>query len=215
MNNIPSMRAAGKFVAEAPFDKVVNPAVFYTVEATRTIPEMQALKLDLFKLVYVPLGYDPANPEHVTEVNGLIETGIAQNAVVVILTSRGNPRVHVLSTYIKSFPIADGVIYERMGLVVDLGPCPPAMKDKINNAIAHMESYVKATLGIKSPNVTLGTVPVRGYVSKDTADAWEHSRQLAITEEPSDVIIIENLKRQVAELQAYVLELEDVVKNKP
>lgn len=213
-NNIPSIKAAGKFVVSAPFDKSVNPATFYVVEAIRTIPEMQALKLDLFKIVYEPLGYKQDNPTDVAYVNGEIEKGIADGAVVVTLTSRGKPPAYALSTYIVSFPIADGVIYERLGLVVDLGPCPPSMKEVVNNALAHMENYVKATLGIKNPNAQLGTVPVRGYVSKETAKAWDVSRKLAITEEPSDTIIIEQLKKENAEQFAYIKELEAALKAK-
>lgn len=213
-NNIPSINAGGKYTASAPFDKVVNPSVFYVAEAIRTIPEMLALKLDLFNLIYVPMGYSKEKPDDVTYVNGEIEQGTAQGAVVVTLTSRGKPPVYVLSTYILSFPVADGVIYERLGMVVDLGPCPPSMKDRVNNGLAHMEAYVKACFGIENPNATLGSVPIRGYVSKETAAAWEKSRLLAITDEPSDVIIIENLKKQVAEQQAYILELEAAVKAK-
>lgn len=215
-NNIPSLRAAGKFVVDAPFTKVVSDTTFYTVEATRTIPEIQALKdADLFAMVYAPLGYDKTKPEDVTEVNGLIETAISQNAAVVTLTSRGRGALHVLSTYIKSFPLADGVIYERLGIVADLGPCPPSMKERINNAVAHFESYIKGAFGIEQPNVTIGTVPIRGYVSKEVAEAWENSRQLRITQEPSDTIIIEALRRQVVELQTYVAKLEDAIKNTP
>lgn len=216
-NNIPSLRAAGKFVVDAPFTKVVSDTGFYTVEAVRTIPEMQAIRpaINLFALIYAPLGYDKDKPEDVAEVNALLETGISQNAAVVTLTSRGRGPVNVLSTYIKSFPLADGVIYERLGIVLDLGPCPPAMKEQVNNALVHFESYIKGAFGIEQPNATLGTVPIRGYVSKETATAWEKSRQNRIIDEPSDTIIIEKQRQQIAELQTYVKKLEDTIKNNP
>ncbi|QDJ96945.1 hypothetical protein PQC07_gp060 [Aeromonas phage D3] len=214
-NNIPSIRAAGKFVAEAPFDKVVKEDVFYSVEANRTIPEMQALKLDLFKIIYEPLGYSKDDPNHVSEVNSQIETAISQNAVVVSLASRGRGPTYVLSTYIKSFPVADGVIYERVGIVADLGSCPPHLKDRVNNAVAYIDEYLKGAFGIQNPNVVVTTVPTRGYVSKLEAEAWEQSRQNRITDEPSATIIIEQQRQQILELQTYVKELEDVIKNNP
>lgn len=208
-NNIPSIRAAGKYVVSGPYDKVVSPDTFYTAEAIRTIPEMQALKLDLFKLVFSPAGYDQASAD--TEISKAIE----DNAVVVALTSRARAPVYVLSTYIISFPVANGVIYERLGATVDLGPCPPSMKDKINTLVEHMNEYVKGAFGIQTPNTTIGTVPVRGYVSKDTADTWEASRKLRITQESSDTLQLEMLKKENAELKIYIESLEATIKSKP
>lgn len=207
-NNIPSIRAAGKYVVSGPYDKVVDPSVFYTAEAIRTLPEMQALKLNLFELVFQPVGYDQAGAD------AEISKAIADGAVVVALTSRGRAPVYVLSTYIVSFPVANGVIYERLGVTVDLGPCPPSMKDRINTLVEHINEYVKGAFGIENPNATIGTVPIRGYVSKDTAEAWEKSRQLRITQEPSDTVQVEMLKKENAELKIYIASLEEIVKNK-
>lgn len=205
------MRAAGKYVVSGPYDKVVDPDIFYTAEAIRTLPEMQAIRpqINLFELVFKPVGYDEATAD--TEIT----KAIADNAVVVTLTSRGRPPVYVLSTYIISFPVANGVIYERMGVTVDLGPCPPSMKDKINNLIVHMNEYVKGAFGIENPNASMGTIPLRGYVAKDTAEAWEASRQLRITQEPSDTVQLEIYKKENAELKIYITSLEEALKKKP
>lgn len=205
MNNIPSIRSAGKFVANLPYDKVVNPEVFYTVEAVRTLPEMQSLNIDLFATVFQPAGYttEQAHQE--------IQTAIDNKAVVVSLTSRGRGPVYVLSTYLKSIPLLDGVIYENLALIVSLGPCPPSMKDRVNNAIEHINNYVKASLGIKEPSTVLGTIPTRGYVSKETAANWENSRQLQITEEPSDTLKLTEANKTISELQIYIKELEATI----
>lgn len=205
MNNIPSIRSAGKFVANAPYDKVVSPDVFYTVEAIRTIPEMQALKIDLFTTVFQPVEYTAEQAQQE------IQAGIDAKAVVVSLTSRGRAPVYVLSTFLKSIPLLDGVIYENIALIVSLGPCPPSLKDKLNNAIEHMNNYVKDSIGIKDPNTTIGTIPTRGYVSKETAEAWEKSRLLQITEEPSDAVKLAEANRIINEQSAYIKQLEDTI----
>lgn len=207
MNNIPSIRSAGKFVAEAPYDRVVSPDVFYTVEAVRTIPEMQALKIDLFKVVFQPAGY---TAEQATQE---IQAGIDNKAVVVSLTSRGRAPVYVLSTFLKSIPLLDGVIYENIALIVNLGPCPPVLKDRINAAIEHINNYVKESIGIKDPETTIGTIPTRGYVSKETAASWENSRQLQITAEPSDTVKLTEAQRTISELKTYIAELETTITN--
>ncbi|QDJ96717.1 hypothetical protein PS2_0208 [Aeromonas phage PS2] len=205
MNNIPSIRSAGKFVADVPYDKVVNPEVFYTVEAIRTLPEMQALKIDLFTTVFQPVGYTTEQAQQE------IQTAIDNKAVVVSLTSRGRGPVYVLSTFLKSIPLLDGVIYENLALIVSLGACPPSMKDRINVAIEHINNYIKECVGINDPNTTLGTIPTRGYVSKETADSWERSRQLQITEEPSDTVKLAEANKTISELQTYIEELEATI----
>lgn len=206
-NIIPAIEAAGKFEASAPFDTIVNPDIFYTVEAIRTIPEMQARKLDMFKDVFEPAGVTAE------EYQETLETAISENAVVITLTSRGAPPINLLSTSLISFPMVDGVIYERYCIISDLGACPPALAGVINSAIDHFNSYIKASLGIANPTTVLGTIPTRGYVSKEQADAWENTRREAITTEPSDVVRIEKLVTENQQLYAYVKELEDRIKS--
>lgn len=205
MNNIPSIRSAGKFVANVPYDKVVNPEVFYTVEAVRTLPEMQALNIDLFTTVFQPAGYTTEQTQQE------IQTAIDNKAVVVSLTSRGRGPVYVLSTFLKSIPLLDGVVYENLALIVSLGACPPSMKDRLNVAIEHINNYIKESVGIKEPNTTLGTIPTRGYVSRETAENWERSRQLQITEEPSDTVKLTEANKTISELQTYIKELEATI----
>lgn len=207
-NLIPAVWAAGSFEAENPFSTVVDPKVFYTVEAVRTIPEMQADNDDIYKLVFQPVG--------VTEdqYQSQLEQAISSSAVVIVLTSRGRPKVHVLSTYLKSFPLVDGVIYERVCIISDLGACPPAFKDRINSVIAHFNQYIKTAVGIQDPKTVIGTMPTRGYVSKEQADAWENTRQKTITQNPSDVVRIEELTTENQQLYAYIKQLEDQLKAK-
>lgn len=206
MNNIiPSLRSAGKFVAEAPFNQVVDETRFYTVEAIRTIPEMQALKLDLFKLVFQPVGYSQEDYQI------QLQNAIDNKAAVISLTSRGKGPVYILSTFLKSFPVIDGVVYEHVALITSLGACPPSMKEKINNAIEHFNNYIKGSFGIDNPTTTIGTIPTRGYVSREDAVAWENSRQLAINEEPSDAVKVAQLEKENIELKAYIAELEATI----
>ncbi|AEV89695.1 putative virion structural protein [Pseudomonas phage OBP] len=205
-NIIPAVYAAGSFEALPPFTNVVDPKIFYTVEAVRTVPEMQALKVDLFKTVFAPAGVDE------TTYKDMVAKAISDDAVVVSLTSRGREPVYVLSTYIKSFPLVDGVIYERMCIITDLGACPPATRDRINAALEHFANYVKKSMGIANPKVSLGTMPTRGYVSKEQAEAWEKTRQTAIVEEPSDLVRAEKLTVENQQLYAYIAELEGQLK---
>lgn len=207
-NIIPAIWAAGKFEANPPFNQVVNADRYYTVEATRTVSEMQALKVDLFTLIFQPVGIAQE------AYQDLVDTAKSANAVIITLTSKDAAPVYVLSTYLKSFPLVDGVIYERVCIIADLGACPPTLKDRVNSAIDHFKNYIKDSIGISDARVTIGTVPLRSYVSKEQALAWEGTRAAAITNEPSDALQLEKANKTIAALQTYIGELEGILKAK-
>lgn len=207
-NLIPAPWAAGSFEANAPFNLVVSPEIFYTVEAIHTVQEMLAAKDDIYTLVLQPAGITQDQSQQ------YIDEAVSNEAVVITLTSRGAAPVRLLSTYLKSFPLVDGVIYERYCIISDLGACPPSLKDRINSAIDHFNEYLKNAVGIATPRTVLGTIPTRAYVSKEQADGWEKTRQAAITENPSDVVRIEALTTENQQLYAYITQLENQLKAK-
>lgn len=200
-NLIPAIYSAGSFEAINPFDKVVDPTKYYTVEAVRTIPEMQAMKLNLYELVFKPIGVAEADYQTV------LDRAIGMNAVIVALTSRNAQTVYVVSSYFKSFPMVDGVRYERMALIVDLGPCPPGLKDVLTQAQDDIRDYVENAVGITS-QIRLGVIPTTGYVSKSQADVFENARKNKIKDNTNNVARVRELETTVSALQQQVLELE-------
>ena len=200
-NNIPAVFAAGSFEAIAPFDTVVKPNVYYTVEAVRTIKEMQALKLNMYDLIFKPVGVKEE------DYQTILNRAISINAVVVCLTAHNKDRVYVLSDYLKSFPLVDGVSYERMCLIVDLGACPPSLKDELSSTQNYIQQYVKATMGIDS-TVNLGTVPTVGYVSYEQYQTNETTRKNAITNTSNYVADNNAYKQQIIDKDNYIAYLE-------
>lgn len=200
-NLIPGMRAAGKFEAIAPFDRVVNPNVFYAVEAQRTIPEMQGLNINIWARVFQPLGILEA------DYPAYVAAAISAQAVVLSLIPRTGAPVYVLSTYLKSFPLVDGWSYERMCLVADMGALPPDLKPAFDQAKEHLQQYILANYGIES-TVQIGTIPVIGYLSQFEHDTMETTRKNRITDTSNDIATIRTLEAQVASKDAYIRELE-------
>lgn len=200
-NPIPSIRAAGRFEAKAPFDVVVDKDKYYTVEAVRTIPEMEGLKIDVYSRVFKPIGLT------VEDYPAVLERAKSQKAVVITLTDRAGTPTYVVSSYLTSFPVVDGVSYERMCVVVDLGPCDPSMRDIIQPTLDHFKSYVEATVGITT-NPVLGTIPTLGYVSKAQHDALEANRKSKIIDSSSDVVRNRELEAQIIQLKNYIADLE-------
>lgn len=205
-NLIPAVWAEGSFEANSPFNTIVDPAVFYTVESVDTVQMLLAEKVDIWKLVLEPVGIAQ------DQAQTYIDQAITDEAVVIALTSRGNKPVYVLSTYMKSFPLVDGVILEHICIIADLGACPPGFKDRINAAVEHINNYIKTSIGIQNPRTTIGVVPTRAYISKEQSDAWEKTRQQAITENPSDLARNEKLVTENQQLYAYINELEERLK---
>jgi len=206
-NLIPSMDARGRFEALAPFDSVVDEAKYYTVEAIRNIHEMEALKVDLFTLVFQPAGYTTEN------FSAALERARKDGAKVLSLLDRSDVATYVLTTFLKSFPLVDGVSYERMCAIVDFGACPPSMKQILSQELEHIKNHVSANVGIET-TVTLGTIPTIGYVSKDQADAYERTRQQNISNSTNDVAKIRELEAKLVKKDAYIQQLEAALANR-
>lgn len=200
-NVIPGMRAGGKFEASAPFDRVVNPNVFYTVEAQRTIPEMQGLNINIYQRVFMPLGILEA------DYQTYITAAIAAGAVVISLIPRTGAPVYVLSTYLTAFPLVDGWSYERMCLVADMGALPPDLKPAFDQAKEHFQQYILAHYGIES-RIQIGTIPVVGYLSQFEHDTMETTRKNRITDSTNDIATIRALEAQIVTKDAYIRDLE-------
>lgn len=205
MSNTPAPWMAGSFEAEPPFNNVVQSDVYYTVEAIRTIPEMQSDSVDIYKEVFKPIGVVEA------DATTIIERGIENKALIVKLTSKGNPPVYVVSTYLKGLPIIDGVVLEHLCIITDCGSVSPDMKDKMMNALAHFDNYMKDSFGMTAKS-TIGYIPSRSYITKEQAELNETARQNAITDEPSDIVKYETLVIKSQAQEAYIKELEDALK---
>lgn len=207
-NIIPQLYAQGSFEANPPFDSVVSPSAFYTVKGVNSPVQLQADKQDLFKLVWEPAGV--AEADYQQQLNALINI----DGAIVVLTSKNSPPVYVPSTYIKSFPLVDGVIYEHLCIITDCGSVPPGFKDVLNSAVDHFNNYMKDNYGLENPRTVLGTIATRGYVPKEQADAWENTRQSKIKENPSDLVRLNSANSTIAQMSAYIKELEDALIDK-
>lgn len=201
-NIIPSINAAGSFTALAPFDKVVDPSIYYTVVDVSTINNFQTNANNLYSKMFEPIGVAEADYPTV------LSRALALNAVVVTLSSKNNPDIYVLTNFFSSFPLVDGVVYENISVVASLGAVPPGLKNVCNTLVDHLKSYIQANLGIANPVVFLGSVPTKGYVSKDDADTFESTRQAAINLTTNDVSLLNQATTTIDKQRTYILELE-------
>ena len=198
---IPALRVTGRFEAADPFTRVINPMATYTVEAIRTVGEMQGLNINIYQRVFAPLGVD--QPTYLTMLEQIIQ---AEGVIITLIPRKGAP-VYVVSTYLKSFPLVDGFLYERMVVVSDIGALSSDMKPALEEAVNHFHDWVLQHYGIES-SVKIGTVPVIGYVSQFEHETMETARKNRITDNQSDLAKSLSMEKTIASQQAYIKELE-------
>lgn len=202
LNVVPSYHAAGSFTANNPFNLVVKPEIYYTIEAIRSITEMQGMNLDLWSLIFQPAGILQTDYQsYIDNINSV--TG----AAIVVLIGKDGSRVYVPTTYLASFPLVDGVSYERICIIGDCGACPPALADELTDTLTHFQNYLAAHVGINA-TFKLGTIPTIGYVTAAQAAVNEATRKNAITNTSNDVTTIAEQTTTISGLQAYVAQLE-------
>lgn len=199
---IPALRVTGRFEAMEPFSRVINPMASYTVEAIRTVGEMQGLNINIYQRVFAPLGVDQAT--YLTMLDSIVNAG----GVVITLIPRKGAPVYVVSTYLKSFPLVDGFLYERMVVVSDLGALSSDMQPALEEAITHFHDWILQHYGIQS-TVKIGTVPVIGYVSQFEHETMETARKNRITDNQGDLAKNLSMENTIASQQAYIKELEE------
>lgn len=208
MNNvIPQIGASGSFVAITPFDKICDPKYMYRVEAIRTVDELNIAKVNTYLLVGEPVNMSSE------DTASLMEQLDQVNGVVVTLIAPGLPTLHIPSTYFKSFPLIDGVVYERLCFIVDLGAVPPSLKDELKTFQTYLKDQTSAITGIEDPEVHLGTVPTKSYVSKEQNQVFENTRRAAISKNPSDAIRVKQLEEQQIIDRKYIAVLEEQLRS--
>lgn len=198
---IPALRVTGRFEAMEPFSRVINPMASYTVEAIRTVGEMQGLNINIYQRVFAPLGVDQAT--YLTMLDQIVNAG----GVIITLIPRKGAPIYVASTYLKSFPLVDGFLYERMVVVSDLGALSSDMQPALEEAITHFHDWILQHYGIQS-SVKIGTVPVIGYVSQFEHETMETARKNRITDNQGDLAKNLSMENTIASQQAYIKELE-------
>lgn len=199
---IPALRVTGRFEAMEPFSRVINPMASYTVEAIRTVGEMQGLNINIYQRVFAPLGVDQAT--YLTMLGQIVNAG----GVIITLIPRKGAPIYVASTYLKSFPLVDGFLYERMVVVSDLGALSSDMQPALEEAITHFHDWILQHYGIQS-SVKIGTVPVIGYVSQFEHETMETARKNRITDNQGDLAKNLSMENTIASQQAYIKELEE------
>lgn len=201
---VPSTFTSGLYKAKPPFDTVVNEAKQYTCHEIRSVKEMRRLNLDIQKLIFNPVDVGRSDGE------AILKTCEGLDGVVITLVGADSVPVYVLSTFMESIPLSDGIPYEVCAIMINMGAISVSERNALTETCDYFKEYVLATLGINT-EVKVGGVGYRTYVTKEQHEQNLIAREQNITKEYPDILLMEEYKNQISDQEAYIKELEETV----
>ncbi len=204
MNLIPPIGASGLYRLTEPFHSQINLNISYTCMAVRKISDIHATGVDPYKAYYEPYGI----PES-TYINDS-----ASGTCIVSLQSNNGVWAYVPSSYIQSYPQANGIPYSGVALMVHLGALPDSLNlSYLTNRIA---DTVTATLGVVPQAVQTVITTPKTLVSQDNHGIAEAARQQNITSNTTDYSRGQQTENENMALRARIAQLEAyIVNNRP
>lgn len=197
---IPTIGARGEYSLNAPFDTLMLQGEEYTCQAIRRLSDYIA---------------DNGNPQRdIYELYGISDaeykTDLAENMYILSLQSDTGHWLYVPVSYLRSYPVANGIPYRTMMVGVCLGPMP------VDSDFSHLSTMIENltfdTLGIK-PKIKLVEVSRVSLVSKEAHDgivlARNQRASLKLTDSGRYMALQEQHQRALTKLA----ELEQYIKN--
>lgn len=111
---VPPLGAKGRFKFVEPFNKEQYQNEELRVSAIRTFKELKDSSIDVYELIYQPVG--------LTENNLLKD--MENNIPIVVLESQAGKYLNIPANKIKSLPDISGIKYQQRMLVANLGLLP-------------------------------------------------------------------------------------------
>ena len=174
MNTVlPTLGSKGTYVFTAPFNTLSLVGEVYTCQAIRTISDLTASGVDVFKKYYNPYGLSQA----------IFNAAIVANDYIISLQGSSGQWVYIPSNYITSLPNQNGVPYHAMVIGLSIGPI--AVSKDLSAIKTILSNAIYDSLGI-TPDVK--EIEVSGITLVDDANHLliENTRALHITNHQSD-----------------------------
>lgn len=178
---VPPIGSKGFFRFAPPFDTLVKNNQEYTVQAVRSLVELDKSEERPYDTIYIPVGLSASE----------FNSDLNQDVPVVVFTTSGKEFFYVPANKILSIPKINGVTYQERVLAISLGNIPVDMdltiiKDTIVND-------VKDIVGVNSTvnEVLASAVAV---IPVDEAKMYEKLRE-------NDKSVYKSYRTQLVELQ--------------
>jgi hypothetical protein len=198
MNLIPAIGAKGTFALTTPWSGDVVAGTPYTVKAIRRMDDIIRLGVDPWAMCYEPKGL----------ALSVYQADAAAGACIISLQSDAGQWIVVPSTYITSFPNANGIPYHAVALAVTLSAIPDSLN--LASLKTKIAAAVHDNIGVTAQVFTCFTSDMT-LVSLEDHTTLEAVRATAITDLTTDhakylaaVAQVATLTTQKAALEAYI-----------
>lgn len=197
---IPAIGASGYFELLTPFDTQIGTGERFTLKSVRTISEYLASNEDVFNEIYVTNGIDIA---YQNDLKNDIE-------ILGIQSERGS-WVYVPVTYVKCYPVANGIPYRTISIVIPIQPIPVDID--LTGLLSQLNQVVLSSLGISTDAKMVETSKV---VLVDTvADANIKTTRALLKNSSTPYATILQLKNSLTVANDKVSSLENYIATHP
>lgn len=171
MNNkfiIPPINSKGRYSVSAPFDTVFRSDIEYKVTAIRSIPELMSEDIDVYNIIYQPVGLSEDD----------MNQDITDNVPIVAFQSESGTLLYIPARYIKSIPLVAGKIFTQKVIAINLGLVPEDLN--LSAVVEDVNDYVQSLLGIK-PSTEVIDTSQRMLYTYEEYDQYEQKRLSGVT----------------------------------
>ena len=195
-NRLPMINATGVWELKAPFDTLISKTSRYTCVSVTKLEKLETQGEDPEKVYYTPHHLD----------NATYQLDLVNQVCIITIRSESGVLKSFPSSYLKSFPMGNGIEYAVIGLAISLGPLPvdtdlTMVKDKV-------KSVVKESIGVESV-VMSQLLSETEVMSFETHETLNSARKLLITESNTDTAKIKRLEEEIQQERAKRIALEE------
>lgn len=197
MARTPIIYATGKWQVEEPF--TVESNTIYICKAIRSIDDLEARGVDVFKTFYEPFAITKQT----------YENDVLNLANIVTLMSVNAPTLYIPDTFILSYPDTTTMPYSHVVLSASLGAVPDTFSFK--DTQEKIADLINSTLGIEvNVNVHVSGVLAEG-VDMVTHQSLENQRLQRIANNRSLYTNLKEKEDTIERLRAQLEGLEQIL----
>lgn len=201
MSLTPPIGSSGIFQLGSPYAALLQSQVTYTCDAVRKMSDIIKLGIDPHTQYYLPHSLDRT----------VYETDLQNGESIVSLRSNGGHWVYVPTSYVLSYPNANGIPYTALVLGINIGAVPNYLD--LSAVKARIVDLVRETIGVSSTVTQVAISPTKSLPQTDH-NAVEAARVANITATKTDRALMLEMKTQRdallqrnQELEAYIASL--------
>lgn len=196
----PPVNTEGQYSVYRPF--LLNAQLTYRCDAIRSFSELALRNIDVFEQYYKPKNIPLKD----------FELDVDLKASIITLISSDGEIHYIPDTYIEAYPGMAGIPYQRMILMVELGPLPATVD--VSYMLPQLTEMVAGVTGTQA-EIKLGTVPLEAPLTHEQHHQLEAARRGALAQRTTAAEQLAALSARNDMLTKQVDELMAIIASRP